>query len=379
MQLRIERLAGSGEGVGRDETGRVVFVPDTAPGDLVQVRIVEERKRFARAELASLDEPGPSRIDPPCPLVGECGGCAWQHLDYAEQCHAKAERVRDAFERVAGLVLPGPVECTPSPAPFGYRSRARVGFRDGVVGFRRLRSHSLIAAAHCPVFVPALDAALARLNADPPKGHGELTLAAGEDGSVSVTGDGRQSPGIEILAGDDPIRVSPGVFFQANALLRSDLAAAVHQAAGRGSRALELFSGSGYFTVGLARRFEQVLVVESHGRATRDLAANLAAAGQDNVEVVTGLAERKLASPRLSAFEPEVIVLDPPRKGLERQAVERITALHAPRIVYVSCDPATHARDCARLLTAGYHLTSLHAFDLFPQTPHTEALATLER
>lgn len=378
VQLRIDRLAGGGEGVGRDEGGRVVFVPATAPGDVVQARIVEEQKRFARAELVKVETPGPGRVEPRCPLVGECGGCAWQHLSYEEQCRAKAERVRDAFERVAGLALPGPVECTPSPEPFGYRSRARVGFRDGVVGFRRLRSHSLIAAPSCPVFTPALDAALARLGAKPPDGRGELTIAAGEDGAVCITGDGRRSPGITILAGEDPVRVSPGVFFQANALLRSALAAAVHEAAGTGARVLELFSGSGYFTIGLACHFGQVLVVESHGRATRDLAANLAAAGHDNVEVVTGLAERKLESPKLALFEPEVIVLDPPRKGLDRGSAERIAALRARRLVYVSCDPGTHARDCARLQSGGYQLTALRAFDLFPQTPHTEALAVLE-
>ena len=378
LRLRIERLASGGEGVGREEGGRVVFVPFTAPGDLALVRVLEEHKRFARAELVEILEPGPERVEPRCPLVGECGGCAWQHLSYAEQCRAKAERVRDAFVRVAGQSLPAPVECTPSPEPFGYRSRARVGFRDGVVGFRRIRSHSLCAASSCPVLVPALDEALGRLAAKPPAGDGELTLAAGDDGSVCITGDGRKGPAIEILAGETPVRVSPGVFFQANALLRSRLAGAVHEMAGEGTRALELFSGSGYFTVGLAERFEQVLVVESHGRAARDLAANLAAAGRDNVEVVTGLAERKLDSPRLRDFAPELVVLDPPRKGLDRTAADRIADLGAPRIVYVSCDPATHARDCGRLAERGYRLTSLRAFDLFPQTPHVEAIAVLE-
>ena len=378
LQLRIERLASGGEGVGREEGGRVVFVPATAPGDLARVRLVEEQKRFARAELVELLEAGPERVEPRCPLVGECGGCAWQHVSYAQQCRSKAERVADAFARVARLELPAPVECTPCPEPFGYRSRARVGFRDGVVGFRRIRSHSLCAAATCPVLVPALDQALGRLATKPPGGDGELTLAAGDDGAVCITGDGRKGPAIEILAGETPIRVSPGVFFQANALLRSSLAGAVHELAGEGIRALELFAGSGYFTVGLAERFEQVLVVESHGRATRDLASNLGAAGRDNVEVVTGMAERKLDSRRLCDFAPELVLLDPPRKGLDRVASDRIADLGAARIVYVSCDPATHARDCGRLAKRGYRLTSLRAFDLFPQTPHVEAIAVLE-
>ncbi len=130
--------------------------------------------------------------------------------------------------------------------------------------------------------------------------------------------------------------------------------------------------------MGLAERFERVLVVESHGRATRDLAANLGAAGVDNVDVVTGLAERKLDSPRLRDFAPDAVVLDPPRRGLERAVADRVASLRAPRIVYVSCDPATHARDCARLASAGYRLTQLRAFDLFPQTPHVESIAVLE-
>ena len=380
-RVTIERLAAEGDGVGRLADGRVVFVPATAPGDVALVRIVEEQPRFARAELVSVLQPGASRVEPRCPLVGVCGGCAWQHIAYTDQCSAKARRVADTFERVAKLALPGPVECTPCPAPYGYRSRARLGFRDGVVGFRRTRSHQLCGASACPVLVPALDAALARLSDDPPAGNGELTLAAGDDGSVCVTGDGRAGIpiGIDAPPAAARIRISPGVFFQANSALRQTLAEAVHTLAGTGARALELFAGSGFFTLGLAARFDRVLVVESQGLATRDLAENLARSGHANVEVLTGLAERTLEAPTVTGFSPDVVVLDPPRKGLDRVAADRIAMLGAPRIVYVACDPATQARDAARIAGHGYRLTRLRAYDLFPQTPHVESIALLER
>ena len=381
QNVTIERLASEGDGVGRLADGRVVFVPATAPGDVAEVRIVEEHPRFARAELVRVTEPGPSRVQPRCPLVGTCGGCAWQHIEYSEQCAAKARRVAETFERVAKLSPPDTVECTPCPAPYGYRSRARLGFRDGVVGLRQVRSHRLCGASSCPVLVPLLDATLARLADDPPSGNGELTLAAGDDGSVCVTGDGRDGVAIEIESAPSStrIQISPGVFFQANSVLRQPLAEAVHALAGEGERALELFAGSGFFTMGLAGRFERVLVVEAQGRATRDLAANLAAAGHANVEVVTGLAERKLEAPALADFAPDVVLLDPPRKGLDRVAADRIAMLGAPRIVYVACDPATQARDVARIAGHGYRLTQLRAFDLFPQTPHVESIALLEK
>ena len=256
-----------------------------------------------------------------------------------------------------------------------------MGFRDGVVGFRRVRSHALCPASTCPVLVPALDAELGRLSQDPPDGNGELTLAAGSNDAVCVTGDGRQGTPIEIEAapGAGTVRISPGVFFQANAALRGALAEAVHLLSEGGERVLELFAGSGFFTLGLAERFRRVLVVESQGRATQDLARNLEAAGHENVEIVTGLAERKLESPALAEFAPDVIVLDPPRKGLEGAAADRIASLGAARIVYVACDPATQARDVARIVRQGYRLTDLRAFDFFPQTPHVESIALLER
>ena len=375
--LRVERLASGGDGVGRGPDGRVVFVPGSCPGDTVEVRVAEAHRSFLRAELLGVLEPGPERVAPRCPLVGECGGCRWQHVSYAEQCRAKQAIVRDAYARIGGFAALPELEFHPCPAPYGYRARARLGFRDGVVGYRRERSHRLCRAERCPVLVPALERALAELHEHAPEGDGELTLCAGDDGEVCITGDGRPGQAIELRVAGDRVRVSPGVFCQANARLREPLALAVHEAVGTGARALELFAGAGYFTLGIARRHARVLVVESHGRATRDLAENLGTAGLENVEITTGLAERKLTGGRLADFAPEVVVLDPPRKGLHESLPVRIAALGARRIVYVACDPATQARDVRRLCERGYGLARLQAFDLFPQTPHVEVLAEL--
>ncbi|HSJ96864.1 MAG TPA: TRAM domain-containing protein, partial [Myxococcota bacterium] len=180
VELTIESLAAGGDGVGRAPDGRVVFVPLAAPGDRVRVRLVEEKARFARGEIEALLVPGPERVEPRCPVFGICGGCAWQHLDYEAQVRAKRERLRDALARIAGLAELPPLAFTPSPAPYGYRGRARVRVERGGVGFRRRRSHALCAVTGCPLLAPPLDAALAALAAAPPRPAGEWELALGE-------------------------------------------------------------------------------------------------------------------------------------------------------------------------------------------------------
>lgn len=379
--VAIERLAAGGEGVAHAPDGRVVFVPRAAPGDRARVRVAEAHPKWLRAELLALEAPGPGRVEPRCPLVGRCGGCAWQHLDYPTQRAAKAAILRDALERIGGLALKREVEVVASP-PFGYRGRARIGTARGVVGYRRLRSHALEPTAACPVLVPALEEALAKLAAAPPARDGEIELAAGDDGGVRAWGPGGLllgEPGLAIAAGAHRIRVSPGVFFQGNARLRGALLEAVLEAAGGGSRALELCAGAGFFTLGLAARFREVMAVESSPPAVHDLRRNVEAAGVRNVRIERAPLEGLLASPPLRDFTPEAIVVDPPRTGLGAAVAEAIAGLGAARLVYVSCAPSTLARDLAVLAQQGLRLASVRGFDLFPQTPHIEALAVLER
>ncbi|MCP5058553.1 MAG: class I SAM-dependent RNA methyltransferase [bacterium] len=375
--VEIDSLAAGGDGVGRLADGRVVFVAWTAPGDQVLVRLIEERKRFARGEVVELLRPGPDRRSPPCPIAGKCGGCAWQHLAYPAQLAAKVGILRDAIERIAGLTPPVEIPVQ-SADELGYRSRARVFAEAGEVGFRRMRSHEVCGTRNCPVLVPELDAVLGSLAEAPPEGEAEWLLAVGDAGEVSVRvdGPGAKASAIHLRVGDDSLRIGPGVFFQANAALRNQLAQAVSEACGRGERALELYAGAGFFTLGLSRAFGQVTAVESNRRAARDLGHNLKAAEVPaDVAIRPIPTEDYLADPRDP--RPDLVLLDPPRTGLAKGGPEALAALGAERIVYLSCDPATLARDLRILTERGYELSAVTAFDLFPQTPHIEALAIL--
>lgn len=377
-EIEIHGLAAGGDGVGRSADGRVVFVPFAAPGDRLLVRLVDERKRFAHGEIERILEASPWRTAPLCGVYGDCGGCTWQHVAYEVQLRAKTEILTDALERVGHLVLPAPVEVSPSPMPYRYRGRTRVLAKAGRVGYRRRRSHDLCPTSRCPVLVPELDAALAELAAQHPEPAEEWELVSGEDGTTRTTALRRplpEEPRLTLTVSGDRMSFSPGVFIQGNALLLDPLAEAVRQAAGSGALGIELFCGAGFFTLGLARAFAQLVAVESEGRAVADLRRNVEAAGLAHVEVVRGLAEEVLV--RFPGAD--CVVVDPPRTGLPPGCIEALTAAAPQRLVYISCDAATLARDLARLVKGGYALSAVRGFDLFPQTPHVEAVATLVR
>jgi 23S rRNA (uracil1939-C5)-methyltransferase len=333
----------------------VVFVPFTAPGDRVRARVQESRPRFVRARVDALLEPGASRTEPVCPAFGSCGGCAWQHVEHRAQLAAKARIVADALERIAGLP-PGPVRIEASPQAYGYRSRTRVLREGGRVGYRRRRSHD-----------------------GPAREEWELALGDGAPRAALLSGDGPAAGApIGLRVGEDRLDVSPGVFFQSNGLLHDALARAVGHAAGRGHHALELFAGAGFLTLGLARRFDRVTAVEADPIAARDLRHNLGAAQLSHVDVVAARLPEALERPSLAEARPDVAVLDPPRSGLPPGCADLLCELAPRRLVYLSCDPATLARDVRTFADHGYSLEAVEGFDLFPQTPHVEALAVLE-
>ncbi len=375
-ELSIDALAAGGDGVARAPDGRVVFVPFTAPGDRVEVVLEPGGKRFARGTVRTVLSPSALRTEPPCAVFGSCGGCAWQHVAYDAQVAAKRTILRDALTRIGGLHLPGEIPFTPCPSPYAYRWRTRVVVSKGQVGYRRRHSNAVCATAHCPILVPVLGDALAALAARPPAEDGEWEIAAGEGGEVRVTRIGAVSGGgrLVVAAGGDRIERTPGVFAQSNALLLETLASAVWRAAGDGDCVLELFAGAGFFTLGLARRFGHVAAAEGDATAAADLAHNIRTAGLGNVEVRAEPVERTLAAFRTT---PGVVVLDPPRSGMPRGLCARLAALGARRIVYLSCDPATLARDVSELARSGYAFEAAEGFDLFPQTPHLEAMVTL--
>jgi 23S rRNA (uracil1939-C5)-methyltransferase len=226
VEVEIDALAAGGDGVGRTAQGRVVFVPLTAPGDRVRVRVTETHPRYARGEIAEIAAPSPARVTPPCEVFGECGGCSWQHVDYAVQCEAKRRIAEDALVRVGKLALPAPLALRASPAPYAYRARARVAVEGGRVGYRRRNSRALCAVRACPILEARTEAALRELVAAPPARDGEWELASA-GGAARAHAVGEPATALELAVGGVRLRVSAGGFFQANPLLHDALVAAV--------------------------------------------------------------------------------------------------------------------------------------------------------
>ncbi len=389
IEVAIRDLAVGGEGVGRDAAGRVFFVAATAPGDRVRARVTELRKRHGRAEVEAFLEASPDRVEPRCPVFGECGGCTWQHLSYSTQVAAKLQFLRDALVRIGRARELPEIEFVASPKPWAYRARARLGCAGHRVGFRKRHSHEICAIRGCPLLVAPLSERLATLAAQrdaAPAASLELELTAGADGVVRCVERGVAQPApsslherLEIAVAGDRFWVSPGVFVQANALLLPRLVDEVARAAGTGAAALELYAGAGFFSLPLGRRFARLVCVEASASACRDLRDNLARAGVGGVDVVcTSVTPARLRG-WLREHEPEVAVLDPPRAGLGRAGAGELAAGVGKRIVYLACDPASWGRDVGVLCAEGWQLRRVIGFDLFPQTSHVEALAVLER
>ncbi len=353
IELQIDRLAAGGDGVGRHE-GRVVFVPLTAPGDRVRVEVVRGYARYARARLVEVLRPGPDRREPPCPLFGRCGGCTWMHLTEELQRAARVEIVRDALARIGGVNALPPIEWLPSPASLRYRARARVAVEGGRVGFRERASRRVVDVEGCAVLDAETQQALARLRARPPRGPTQIEIAGfGEKARV----------------GDRVLQVGAGAFFQANRLLWEAWQNTVAEACGRGECVVELYAGAGFYTVLLTERFARVVAVE-RGPAARSARANTTA------EVVGADAER-WAPEHLARLAPEVVLVNPPRRGCHVSVSEAIRDAAPARVVYVSCEPTTLARDVRRL-SEFWRVTKLVVIDALPQTHHVEVICVLE-
>lgn len=406
--LLVTGLASGGEGVTRLPDGRVVFVEDSVPGDRVELGDLVVRKKLARARIARLAVASPDRVEPRCAHFGRCGGCSWQHVRYAAQLDAKRDIVCSALERIGRLALPEKIEVIGSPEPYAYRARARLVECVEGVGYRRRATREIEPVESCPILVPALQTALEELgqavrseSADRGSEPGrrrsrevEWVVTGGTQGPAAIERLGRgrgqrssrgpRSVEIEVLG--EKLRVSAGSFVQANALLWDSLAGTVRDACTKSvdgeaapQRFLELYAGIGFLSIPLARSGLSGVAIESDRSAVNDLERNLASAGlADRVEVIASVVERRGDLDRLLS-RSDVLLADPPRAGLASE-VRRAVASHGPRqVVYVSCDPATLARDLRELSESGYVLRELRILDLFPQTPHVESIAILAR
>lgn len=420
LQVRIDKLVYGGDGLGRLD-GRTVLLPLVLPGELVAAHPVKEEPRLIRARLAEIIEAAPERISALCPYFARCGGCHYQHTTYDEQIRHKSAILRETLRRLGKIDSPEPKII--AGEPWNYRNRTQFKFEkrgpDFALGYFEMGSHRLLPVALCPISSPRINQVIPELWAlgrrpDFAAGTGEIEIVTAHDDSpvlLNVTAErpwpetlisaareriadlaslavaaGRDTPPrvygkghIVYRAAGSDYRLSHGAFFQTNRFL-TDRLAETAIATLRGGLALDLFCGVGYFTLPLARAYERVVAVESHPSAARDLKSNRNRAALNNVDVHHAPAAEFLArwKPQ-SRRTPDAVLLDPPRTGLGRAAAEHLAAIGAANIVYVSCDPATLARDLAVLLQRGYSLAALTLVDLFPQTFHIETVATLTK
>ena len=427
-ELQISAMAHGGAGVGReqlpgDETsgasGRAWFVPGALPGERVTAAIDHQAKRFVRGRLVSVLQPAEIRVDPPCALAGTCGGCAWQHVAVDSQAELKRRIVVDQLRKLVPEDRVVAHASSPRPQAHGYRRRARLHYErddDGTLrlGFFAPHSRDLVDVPHCPVLVPALDHAFARLRTEPSlllrrgEVHGltdgtEVALAlpgvkpsperiaAAQrliDGPLvgvllrggrAVHAVGRTKVAIDGRDGLPPVKLSPLSFAQASeegnrALVRHVLGRAKVD----GLRVLELFCGAGNFTRALARTALRVWALDGDREAIAAL-RQLAEAHGLPINAKRGTAEGVLAKHEERGTGYDVVVLDPPRRGLGQAASSSLARVAGERIVYVSCDPATLARDLEVLTTKGWAIDDITTFDLMPMTPEVETVVTLTR
>jgi tRNA/tmRNA/rRNA uracil-C5-methylase (TrmA/RlmC/RlmD family) len=382
--VTIERILPGGLGFAHAE-GLTLLVALAAPGDVVRVRIDRLRGKVAFASIAEIIEPSPVRVEPPCPYFGACGGCDFQQLNYQAQLDAKTEMIRDCLRRIAQIENLPEIPIQAAPRQWQYRARANWQL-DPItkrLGYFESGSHRVCDVEVCAVLVPRLQEILERVRCEIREGSAsapkDIRAVLGEHGvSVAPPLAGFETSDVSLSVAGESYWFNADSFFQVNPDL---LEALVSEAIGNatGEVAIDLYCGAGLFTLPLARRFARVVGIEVNERASAFALRNLQRAQLLNAEVVTAGVGQWLAEHSQSFASVDFLLLDPPRAGVENVVIKGILDLRPSHISYVSCDPATLARDLKKLLAGGYTLDSLQAFDMFPQTHHVETVAHLER
>lgn len=401
FQVVLTTFTYGGECLGRLPDGRAVFVPFGLPGEKVRLRLVEEKSSYARAELLQVLEPSGGRITPRCTHFGLCGGCHYQHMPYEDQLTAKRGILTDQLERLGNLANPPVEPAVASPLSFYYRNHIQFHLTpEGNLGYYKANTKQAFPISECHLPERALNSLWPLLDIEPIHGLQRIHLRAGaddqalvvlesevpdlpeflvEDLSVSVV---HLSPaGSQVLAGSQYLtmkvlervfRVSAESFFQVNTPMAAALIAHVIKGLSLSPNAtvLELYAGAGLFSAFIAPIAGRLICVESSESACDDFTYNLDEFS--NVDLYQAEVEEVLQDLDL---KPQVIIMDPPRRGLERQTMETILEFNADQITYISCDPATLARDARRLYQGGYKPLQITPFDVFPQTYHIESIS----
>lgn len=383
VEVTIERILPGGLGLAHADE-KTLLVALAAPGDRVRAKVERTHDRVAFASIEEIISPSPLRVEPPCPYFGRCGGCDFQQLSYEAQLAAKAEMIRDCLRRIARLDFPEEIAVVPSPDIWRYRARAQWQHdpRTMRLGYFERASHRVCDVAECPVLVPELEAVLEDLRGLMKEGllpdeMTEFKAVAGEEGASVASNAGEQSEGeVTRTVAGHLYRFSAEGFFQVNHGLLEPLIDAAMKGA-MGQTAIDLYCGAGLFTLPLSERFARVIGVEANAAAIDFARRNAANAQLENATFEVSTVAEWLSENKKRLAPVDFVLLDPPRAGAEAGAVAGILALRPRHIAYVSCDPATLARDLKDLLAGGYRLDSLAAFDMFPQTHHVETVVRL--
>jgi 23S rRNA (uracil1939-C5)-methyltransferase len=405
LNIRIESLAYGGEAIGRLPDGRAVFIPFAIPGELVQVRLVEEKPRYARAELNSVLEPSPRRIEARCSHFATCGGCHYQQMDYSTQLEGKTTILRDQLERIGGLQELPSFEIIASPnSCWNYRNHVQFHLTpQGKLGFQKMHSNQTFAIRECHLPEASINRVWPQIEIEPMPGLERMILRTGvNDDMMLILESSNPQPlefnieaealsvvykgpgGSLVQAGSDHIvmeimdrqfRVSAASFFQVNTIQAEAMVNHIlsNLPMNEGMSLLDVYCGVGLFSAFLAEKVKLVVGIESSPEACTDFISNLDE--YDHVSLYEDKAENVLESVN---FNPDVILMDPPREGLGIKTVDGLLAQGAPQLVYVSCDPATLARDAKRLVNGGYSLEKIALVDMFPQTFHLESISYWE-
>lgn len=405
LTVEVTGLAYGGDGVARSASGRVVFIPFTAPGDEADVEIVHVHSRYARARLVALHAASAARETPNCPYYGRCGGCCYQHLAYAQQVEWKRRQLQEVLGRLGGFeTVPDLAATVPAAAPYGYRNKLSLepvlaGFTPGAgavlpYGFCELDNVTYMPIDECPLAAPALNDLLAkagrstwaRRNARRSR-PGKMTLRVAADNSTHFYF-GRAPRRIPWLREDldgRQVRVPLGSFWQVNPAVSAHLVRIVTGWLRESPQPLliDVYAGAGPFSLALGASVEERILIEKDGQALLAAHHNHMQWALGAAEFVQGRAEAVIAdvlSERDGGAAASVVV-DPPRSGCPLRLSAALRSSRAPQLVYVSCNAATLARDlkCLCAGSNGFHLQRLACLDMFPQTPHFEVAALLQR
>ena len=404
FEIELTAASFGGDCIGRLPDGKTVFVPFGIAGERVEILLLEEKSKFARGRIKRIIEASPKRIAPRCPHFAECGGCHYQHLAYADQLELKQSIVADQLKRI-GKFEDAPIRpIVPSPLEWNYRNTVQFHLsQTGKIGYQRAGARGVVEVSECHLPLPPINDLWPRLELDPESGIRRVSLRCGSDDELllGLESDSATPPEFSVdfplsvvyLGPDEPLllsgedyslmqlrertfRVSAASFFQVNLPQAEAMVEHILQdlKLNKKSQVVDAYCGAGLFSAFLASRVSSLTGIELSESSCNDFAFNLDEF--ENVSLYIGAVEEVLPALKI---KPQAVVLDPPRAGLHPSALQGLLDAKPEQIAYVSCDPATLARDLRKLADAGYRLESVTPFDLFPQTYHVESCSILTK